>query len=110
MFCPKCSQSQSSEEMRYCSRCGFPLEAVALLITHDGNLPGIDAKACSKSIRSRIATESVLLTVFSWPLLYSVQSGSTRAESSRALQRFGSFTFFCLALWAYFDFSMHFCF
>jgi hypothetical protein len=36
MFCPKCSQSQASEEMRYCSGCGFPLLGVAELVASDG--------------------------------------------------------------------------
>lgn len=32
MYCPKCSQQQISEEMRFCSRCGFPLGGVRELI------------------------------------------------------------------------------
>lgn len=36
MYCPKCSQTQASEEMRYCSRCGFPLHGVAELVASDG--------------------------------------------------------------------------
>lgn len=39
MFCPKCSQSQAAEDMRYCSRCGFPLIGVAELVANDGTLP-----------------------------------------------------------------------
>lgn len=38
MFCPKCSQSQASEDMRFCSRCGFPLIGVAQLVANDGSL------------------------------------------------------------------------
>ena len=38
MFCPKCSQLQASDHMRYCSRCGFPLATVAHLLAHDGVL------------------------------------------------------------------------
>jgi uncharacterized membrane protein YvbJ len=36
MYCPKCSQQQISDEMRFCSRCGFPLGAVKELIANDG--------------------------------------------------------------------------
>jgi hypothetical protein len=36
MFCPKCGQSQVSEEVRFCSRCGFPLTGVAELLTTNG--------------------------------------------------------------------------
>jgi hypothetical protein len=32
MYCPKCSQQQISEEVRFCSRCGLPLGPVAQLL------------------------------------------------------------------------------
>ncbi len=32
MYCPKCSQQQISEEVRFCSRCGFSLTPVRELI------------------------------------------------------------------------------
>jgi hypothetical protein len=38
MFCPKCSQLQASDQMRFCSRCGFPLATVAQLLSNDGAL------------------------------------------------------------------------
>ena len=34
MFCPKCSQPQVSDEVRFCSRCGFPLASVAVLLAN----------------------------------------------------------------------------
>ena len=36
MFCPKCSQEQLSADLRFCSRCGFRLEAVGELLATDG--------------------------------------------------------------------------
>lgn len=36
MFCPKCSQEQISDEMRFCSRCGFDLSGVSELLLNDG--------------------------------------------------------------------------
>lgn len=39
MCCPRCSQEQISEDTRFCSRCGLPLENVALVVAHEGNLP-----------------------------------------------------------------------
>jgi hypothetical protein len=36
MFCPKCGQSQVSEEVRFCSRCGFPLSGVTELLARNG--------------------------------------------------------------------------
>jgi hypothetical protein len=39
MFCPKCSQQQASEEIRFCSRCGFLLTGIAEVIKNDGLIP-----------------------------------------------------------------------
>ena len=39
MFCPKCSRQQISENVRFCSRCGFQLSVVkALLVADDTSL------------------------------------------------------------------------
>lgn len=35
MFCPKCSQQQISDEIRFCSRCGFELNVVKALLASD---------------------------------------------------------------------------
>lgn len=32
MYCPKCSQQQVSDDVRFCSRCGFPLGPVAQML------------------------------------------------------------------------------
>ena len=39
MYCPHCGQQQISSDMRFCSRCGFPLEGVSLLLATGGSLP-----------------------------------------------------------------------
>jgi hypothetical protein len=38
MFCPRCSQQQLSEEVRFCSRCGLPLAGVAAFLTDSAAL------------------------------------------------------------------------
>ena len=38
MYCPKCSQQQISDAVRFCSRCGFQLGVVAELLETDGVL------------------------------------------------------------------------
>ena len=63
MFCPKCSQPQVSDEIRFCSRCGFPLNSVATLLKNEGVLP---EPIKTQSSRSRVATESLILMIFSW--------------------------------------------
>ncbi len=39
MFCPQCGQQQVSDHLRFCSRCGFPLEGVLQLLGSGGVLP-----------------------------------------------------------------------
>jgi hypothetical protein len=38
MYCPQCGQQQASSEMRFCSRCGFPMGGVAELLAQGGML------------------------------------------------------------------------
>src|SRR5262245_44242060 len=39
MFCPQCGQQQATGVVRYCSRCGFPLDGVIHLLGNGGILP-----------------------------------------------------------------------
>jgi hypothetical protein len=39
MYCPQCGQQQVSDVIRYCSRCGFPLDGVNALVARGGTLP-----------------------------------------------------------------------
>lgn len=39
MNCPRCGQQQVSEEIKFCSRCGFPLGLIAEILAHGGFLP-----------------------------------------------------------------------
>ncbi|MDQ2975467.1 MAG: zinc ribbon domain-containing protein [Acidobacteriota bacterium] len=39
MYCPKCGQQQVSDATKYCSRCGFFLEGVALVLASGGQIP-----------------------------------------------------------------------
>ena len=52
MHCPKCGQQQISDEIRYCSRCGFLLTGIAEVVANDGLLPG-SSNAVSKAISPR---------------------------------------------------------
>ncbi|HEV7858224.1 MAG TPA: hypothetical protein VGO91_06305 [Pyrinomonadaceae bacterium] len=51
MFCPQCGQQQVSDEMRFCSRCGFALGVVTELIAHDGALASDRAENAKPSRR-----------------------------------------------------------
>ena len=39
MFCPQCGQRQVTNEARFCSGCGFPLNVVVELLANNGQLP-----------------------------------------------------------------------
>lgn len=39
MFCPQCGQQQASGIVRFCSRCGFPLDGVIQLLGTGGMVP-----------------------------------------------------------------------
>jgi hypothetical protein len=39
MHCPRCGQQQVSEDIKFCSRCGFPLSLVSEVLAHGGFLP-----------------------------------------------------------------------
>ncbi len=39
MFCPQCGQQQATGVVRFCSRCGFPLDGVIHLLGNGGMLP-----------------------------------------------------------------------
>lgn len=51
MYCPQCGQQQSSEEMRFCSRCGFPLGGIAQLLMN-GGLP---ATQTNESVSNKLS-------------------------------------------------------
>ena len=54
MFCPQCGQQQISGEMRFCSRCGFPLGGVIQLLASGGIAATTsDAGASSKQLSPR---------------------------------------------------------
>ena len=39
MFCSRCSHKQVSEEIRYCTRCGYQLGPIEQVFAYGGNLP-----------------------------------------------------------------------
>lgn len=45
MYCPKCSQLQTEEGLRFCSRCGFQLGVVKELLAERSSAPVIPAES-----------------------------------------------------------------
>ncbi len=48
MHCPDCGQQQISDEIRFCSRCGFPLAAVSQIVANRGTIPAGLSEASDK--------------------------------------------------------------
>lgn len=42
MHCPRCGQQQISEDTRFCSRCGLPLDLVSQVVANNGTLPQLN--------------------------------------------------------------------
>lgn len=70
MYCPKCSQQQVSEEVRFCSRCGFSLNAVRVLVASENALAekgaGAQISCGQKAVRrgAWIMLASLAFTLF----------------------------------------------
>ncbi|HEX8775288.1 MAG TPA: zinc ribbon domain-containing protein [Pyrinomonadaceae bacterium] len=63
MFCPKCGQQQSSNEVRFCSRCGFQLAVVKELLITDGALvwPEAETTVSRRSARNQGIRQGLML-------------------------------------------------
>src|SRR5438132_4955543 len=53
MYCPRSGQQQASDSMRFCARCGFPLEGAMVLLAHNGMLPHYEPARGEKKISLR---------------------------------------------------------
>lgn len=71
MHCPKCGQQQASQDVRFCSRCGFRLAFVSELIINDGLPVKVEAveKRSAVTERRRRYKQGAKLMFFSVALL-----------------------------------------
>jgi len=53
MYCPHCGQLQTTSAIRFCSRCGFPLDGVIYLLGNGGLLPAFDSQDEPQPISAR---------------------------------------------------------
>ena len=69
MYCPQCSQQQFSDEMHFCSRCGFQLTGVRELMAGGRVLPVREDKLESRrAVALKGARSGVLLILTSLPI------------------------------------------
>ena len=53
MHCPQCGQRQVPGEVRFCSRCGFPLDGVAALLSRGGVFTALGDSTQSRELSPR---------------------------------------------------------
>jgi hypothetical protein len=69
MYCPRCSHEQDLEKRRFCSRCGFPMTGVAMLIENSGIIPQVSDTHQPPNRRRRLIRDSLLLTLAAWQIV-----------------------------------------
>lgn len=71
MHCPQCGQQQISDELPFCTRCGFPLSGVAKLVAAGGIPPSLkeDATRSVRSPRRKGVQQGVILILIGAALL-----------------------------------------
>jgi hypothetical protein len=69
MYCPQCSQIQATESVKFCPRCGFPLDFVAAMVANGGILPPqVLATKTRKSLRRKRMRQGAKLIFLSFVL------------------------------------------
>jgi len=77
MYCPRCSQQQVTDDVSFCSRCGFQLGVVKELLVTDGALPAraIDLQSgfLSPGRKSaRLGAKLIFFSLISLPLFFAL--------------------------------------
>lgn len=82
MYCPQCGQQQVSDELRFCSRCGFQLQGVTQLLDAGGELPGLNKGAGKRrrSPRAEGVRQGVILMFAAMVLVPLSELFGTRGE------------------------------
>jgi hypothetical protein len=93
MFCPKCGHQQVSDDMRFCSRCGFQMTGVAELLIKNESGPAAGQLEKRAPRVSRRGARLLFLSIVSAPifLVFSFAFDSP-------LPLFGAFFFFLAGL------------
>jgi hypothetical protein len=85
MFCPKCSQEQVSDELRFCSRCGFRLGVVKALLVNDAASGDGDARPLKRPFNKRDASIGASLMFLLALLIAAITVGLPPAHSAPIL-------------------------
>lgn len=71
MHCPNCGQQQISLDIKFCSRCGFPMALIPDLLANGGTLPNFNAPGGKKKFwtRKNGIFLSIMWVLFCWFLM-----------------------------------------
>lgn len=77
MYCPRCSQQQVTDDVSFCSRCGFQLGVVKELLVTEGALPAraIDFQSGFLSPGrkgARLGAKLIFFSLISLPLFFAL--------------------------------------
>jgi hypothetical protein len=95
MYCPQCSQLQASESVRFCPRCGLPLEAVATIIANGGlvSVPPVFPQKPRFNRRTKQGAKWIFWSLATFPVILGL---SIAADSPGPL--FITFTLFLIGV------------
>jgi len=76
MYCPRCGQ-QAFDEVRFCSRCGFRLDGVTVLLDQDGSIvpPALGSQPSEVSPRQkgiRLGVKLIFLSIVLFPIFLAI--------------------------------------
>jgi hypothetical protein len=75
MYCPKCSQQQASDDVSFCTRCGFQLSIVKELLPNNGMLsaPATELSVGQPDVRlkrSRLGSKLLFFSIVMLPIFF----------------------------------------
>jgi hypothetical protein len=98
MFCPQCGQQQSSDEVRFCPKCGLSLAAhVAMLAGDNSTAVGAGAAHVPEQLGKRVSTRRGAKLIFFSVVLFPIFLGFCFLFDS-PVPLFVPFTVFLLGL------------
>lgn len=99
MYCPRCSQEQTSSEVKFCSRCGFLLTGVSEVTANDGLIPQVYASGKGKKSLTQylnLRVFLIVLQIFSLFLIFLAAISDAPEEIIMMLFGFTAAVFFTL--------------
>ncbi len=100
MYCPNCGQSQPSEDVRYCSRCGLSLWELARWLLDGANAPWNAIQTTSEPSPRKKGIRRGLKLMFLSGVLFLPTLGLAAAAGEEALLLFPVAIFLAGLFWA----------